>query len=129
MEYCTPAWLDGITVVTRGDRKEHEKKLFDVLEELEKAAHRTSEKKSKYFKNKIKWLGYEIDEYGLKPNKEKVKAIVDLKQPENHKQLKSFLDAKQYMANFILGLSERSDKLRKLLKKKYRKEIGNGTRK
>ena len=25
LEYCTPAWLDNITVVTRGDRKDHEK--------------------------------------------------------------------------------------------------------
>ena len=30
LEYSTPAWLDDIIVVTRGDRKEHEKKLFDV---------------------------------------------------------------------------------------------------
>ena len=31
LEYSTAAWLDDIIVVTRGDREEHEKKLFDVL--------------------------------------------------------------------------------------------------
>ena len=31
LEYSTPAWLDDILVVTRGDQKEHEKKLFDEL--------------------------------------------------------------------------------------------------
>ena len=35
LEYCTPASLGDITVVTRGII-EHEKKLFDVLRKLEK---------------------------------------------------------------------------------------------
>ena len=65
----------------------------------------------------MKWLGHEIDEEGMKPNKEKVKAILDLKHPENPKQLKSFLGAIQYLAKFLPRLSERTDKLRKLLKK------------
>ena len=65
----------------------------------------------------MKWLGHEIDEEGIKPNKEKVKAILDLKHPENPKQLKSFLGAIQYLAKILPRLSERTDKLRKLLKK------------
>ena len=117
LEYCTPAWLDDIIVVTRGDRKDHEKKLFDVLKKLEDAGYRASEKKSEFFQNKMKWLGHETDEEGIKPNKEKVKAILDLKHSENPKQLKSFLGAIQYLAKFLLRLSEKTDKLRKLLKK------------
>ena len=65
----------------------------------------------------MKWLGHEIDEEGIKPNKEKVKAILDLKYLENPKQLKSFLGAIQYLAKFLPRLSERTDKLRKLMKK------------
>ena len=42
LEYCTPAWLDDIIVVTRGSRQDHEKKLFDVLNKLEKAGYRAS---------------------------------------------------------------------------------------
>ena len=117
LEFCTPTWLDDIMIVTRGDRKDHEKKLFDVLKKLENTGYRASEKKSEFFQNKIKWLGHEIDEDGIKPNKEKVKAILDLKHPENPEQLKSFLGAIQYLAKFLQRLSERTDKLRKLLKK------------
>ena len=40
-----------------------------------------------------------------------------MKHPENPKQLKSFLGAIQYLAKFLPRLSERTDKLRKLLKK------------
>ena len=117
LEYCTPAWLDDIIVVTRGDRKEHEKKLFDVLKKLEDAGYRASERKSEFFLKSTKWLGHEIDETGIKPNKEKVKAILELKHPENQKQLKSFLGAIQYLAKFLPRLSEKTDRLRKLLKK------------
>ena len=65
----------------------------------------------------MKWLGHEIDENGIKPNKDKVKAILDLKHPESQKELKSFLRAIQYLAKFLPRLSERTDRLRKLLKK------------
>ena len=118
LEYCTPAWLDDIIVVTRGSKQDHEKKLFDVLNKLEKAGYRASKRKSEFFINQTKWLGHEIDENGIKPNEEKVEAILRLKPPENTKELKSFLGAIQYMAKFLPKLSERTDKLRKLLKKK-----------
>ena len=36
LEYCTPAWLDDIIIVTRGSEQDHKKKLFDVLDKLEK---------------------------------------------------------------------------------------------
>ena len=104
-------------MVTQGDREDHEKKLFDVLKKLEDAGYRATERKSEFFKNEMKWLGHEIDENGIRPNKEKVKAILELKHPENPKQLKSFLGAIQYLAKFLPKLSERTDRLRKLLKK------------
>ena len=40
-----------------------------------------------------------------------------MKHPENQKQLKSFLGAIQYLAEFIPRLSERTERLQKLLKK------------
>ena len=46
-----------------------------------------------------------------------MEAILKLKAQENTKDLKSFLGAIQYMANFLPKPSERTDRLRKLLKK------------
>ena len=117
LEYCTPAWLDNIIVVTRGDKKDHEEKLIDVLRKLENAGYRAKERKSEFFQNKTRWLGHKIDEDGIIPNKEKVKTILDLKHPENPKQLKSFLGAKQNLAKIVPRLSKRTDQLRRLLKK------------
>ena len=67
--------------------------------------------------NRTNWLGHEIDENGIKPNEEKIEAILKLNPPENTKELKSFLGAKQYVAKFLPKLSEQTDRLRKLLKK------------
>ena len=117
LEYCTPAWLDDIIAITRGSKQDHEKKLFDVLNKLEKAGYRESKRKSEFFINQTKWLGHEIEENGIKPKEEKVEAILGVKPPENTKELKSFLGAKQYMAKVLPKFSERTDKLRKLLKK------------
>ena len=118
LEYSTPAWSDDIIVVTRGDRTEHEKKLFDVLKKkLQDAGHRASERKSEFFQKKTERLGHEIDDAGIKPNTKKMRGIIELKHPENQKQLKSFLGAIQYLAKLIPKLSERTEKLRRILKK------------
>ena len=117
LEYSTPAWLNDIIVVTRGKKQEHEKKLFDLLSKLEKAGYRASKRKSEFFLKRTKWLGHEIDENGIKPNEENVEAIQKMKSPNNTKELKQFLGAIQYLANFLPKLSEKTDRLRKLLKK------------
>ena len=44
LEYSPPAWLDDKIVVTRGNKQEHEKKIFDVLSKIEKAGYRASKK-------------------------------------------------------------------------------------
>ena len=53
----------------------------------------------------------------LNRTKKKVKTIIDLKHPENQKQLKSFPGAIQYLAKFLPRLSERTERLPKILKK------------
>ena len=69
--------------------------------------------------NGKKWLGHEIDENGIKPNEEKIEAILKLKPPENTtgEELKSLLGAIQHMAKLLPKLSEQTDRLRSLLKK------------
>ena len=129
LEYSTPAWLDDIIVVTRSGQKEHENKLFDVLKKLEDAGYRAaSEKKSEFFLKKTKLLGHEIDETGIDPSREKVKAILELEHPENQKQLKSFLGAIQYLAKFLPRQSGKNRKTPKIIEKRFGMELGKTTR-
>ena len=115
--YCTPAWLEDMIIVTRGSKQDHEEKLFDVLNKLEKAGYRASKRILQFFMKQTNWLRHEIDENGTKRNEEKVEARLKLNPLQNTKELKSFLRAIQYLAKFLPKLSERTDGLRKLLEK------------
>ena len=52
LENCTQAWLYDMIVVTRGDKQEHEKTIFDVLNILEKACYRAGKRTSEFFMKK-----------------------------------------------------------------------------
>ena len=73
-------------------------------------------KKSRFYQKETIWLGHTLSQDGIRPNKEKTDAINKLEPPTNTKTLKSFLGAIQYLAKFILNLSEKTDNMRQLLK-------------
>ena len=60
----------------------------------------------------------------MKQNAGKVKAITELKPPNNTKELKSFLGAIQYLAMFIPKLSEKNRQPPELIEKEYRMDLG-----
>ena len=117
LENKHPAWLDDIIVVTKGSKEQHKKELVDVLTRLENAGNTLSESKSEFFRTEIEWIGHKIDQNGIRLLQDKLMAIKNLKQPNNEKELKSFLGAIQYLSNYIDNLSAQTDSLRQLLKK------------
>ena len=117
MENKHSAWLDDITVVTKGSKAEYLKELIDVPTKLEKSGYRLSETKSDFFKTEVEWIGHRIDQAGIRPLQDKLQAIKELKQPNNEKDLKFFLEAIQYLPNYTDNLSIQTDSLRQLLKR------------
>jgi RNase H-like domain found in reverse transcriptase len=63
------------------------------------------------------FLGVVITEDGIRPNKEKTKAIMDIEPPTTLKQLRSVLGIFAYYRKFIPGFSERARPLYELTKK------------
>ena len=129
LEYCTPAWLDDIIVVTRGDQKDHEKKLFDVLKKLEDAGYRASEKKSEFFQNKMKWLGHEIDEEGIKPNKKKSQSHTGFETSGKPEAIKIVSRGNTVPSKIPTEAVKKNRQFTKTTEEKYRMEMGNGTTK
>ena len=115
-------------MVTRGDRKDHGKKLFDVVRKLENAGYRASESKSEFFQNKMNFPGHEIDEDGIKPNEEKVKAKLDLKHPENQKN-EIFSRGNRAYRKIPTKTVRKNRQSTKPTNEKYRMEMGNKTTK
>ena len=98
-------------------KEKHKKELTEVLTRLENAGYRLSGSKSAFFESEIEWIGHKIDQNRIRPLQDKLMAIKILKQPNNEKELKSFLGAIQYLSKYIDNLSAQTDSLRQLLKK------------
>lgn len=67
--------------------------------------------------NQVSYLGHRFSKAGVQPDKNRVKAVLDLKSPRNKKVLQRILGVFNYFRNFIEKLSEISEPLRNLLKK------------
>ena len=82
--------MDDIICVSNGSIDEHERELQEVLNKLQTACYRASDKKTELFKQVLTWLGYHINQSGVKPIKDKTEAITKLEAPKNAKKLKPF---------------------------------------
>ena len=69
------------------------------------------------FKKELTWLGYHINQDGVKPIKDKTEAITKLVARKNVKKPKSFLGPIQHLSMFLNNLSMKTDRMRRLLKK------------
>ena len=81
-----------------------------------------AKKKCEVAINKVDWLGFEINERGVKPQIEKTKAISELKSPENSKALKSFMGAVNYYTKWVPDLAKLTAPMKHLLKKNSKYE-------
>ena len=106
LEFKTPVRLDGLICVTNGSIEDHEKEVREVLIKLQNAGYRDSEKKTELFKKELTWLGYLINQNGVKPITDKTEAMTKLAARKNVKELKSFLGPKQHLSKFINNLSK-----------------------
>lgn len=97
-------YLDDIVVAT-SSFVEHITLLRKVFERLREANLTINLKKSNFFRKELKYLGYVVDEQGLRTDPSKVKSIVDYPVPTNRKEVKMFLGTASYYRRFIRNFS------------------------
>ena len=95
LEYVK-TYLDDLLVITNSTYEDHLEKLEVVLDKLRKAGLRVNIAKSNFCAEEIEYLGYVLTREGIKPQPEKVRAILAIKEPSNVKQLRTFLGMVQY---------------------------------
>lgn len=98
-------YLDDVVVVS-ASFEEHIRLLRVVLERLRCANLTINLSKCRFFRKQLKYLGYVVDEYGLRTDPDKVKAIVDFPTPRCRKDVKSFLGTASYYRRFIKNFSQ-----------------------
>ena len=101
-------YLDDLLIVSRGSLEDHLEKLMEVLSRLQDAGLKINAAKSKFCALETEYLGYIITRDGVKPQANKVQAILALTPPKNVKELRSFLGMVQYYRDIW---AKRSDML------------------
>lgn len=93
-------YIDDIIVFGKSI-SDHLNNLEQVLSYLDKANLRVNLEKSKFLRTQVNFLGYIINQEGIRADPEKIAAIQKIPPPKNLKELKSFLGLASYYRKFI----------------------------
>ena len=110
------SYLDDLVVTGKTDQ-EHIANLKKALDRLKTAGFRLKLEKCEFFQAEVRYLGHIIDKSGIRPQPDKLKAIVDMPFPQNAKELRSFLGMVNYYDKFTPGLASKCAVLNDLLHK------------
>ena len=99
---CILPWfyLEDIIIFSE-TAEQHLTHIKIVLHRLKEVGLRMKRSKCSFFKKELHYLGHLITTDGIKPQCEKVKAILDLKPPTTQKDVREFLGMVQYYRKFI----------------------------
>ncbi|XP_063635188.1 uncharacterized protein K02A2.6-like [Cydia splendana] len=101
-----------------GPTKEiHDQRLRAVLNRCKDINIKLNRQKCRIGLTEIKYLGHKIGSDGIRPDDSHISAIRDMPTPQNVKDVERFLGLVTYVSNFIPNFSEKSAKLRELLRK------------
>ncbi len=95
LEYVQ-AYLDDLICISRSSLEDHLKKLKEVLRRLRNGGLKVNAEKSIFCTLEIEYLGYILTRDGIKPQSNKVQAILAIQPPTNVKELRHFLGLVQY---------------------------------
>jgi hypothetical protein len=108
-------YLDDI-LISGATESEHLDRLKTVLFILQSAGLRLRASKCSFGTRNVSYLGYHIDEHGIHPDLNKVKAIVDAPPPASVKQVQAFIGSLGFYRRFLPNLSTIQEPLNKLLR-------------
>ncbi|XP_038116866.1 uncharacterized protein K02A2.6-like [Culex quinquefasciatus] len=112
---CTAPYLDDILVGGR-TAEEHKENLYRVLERLKQYGFTVKLEKCRFFMRQVKYLGQLLDTEGIRPDPDKVKAIVNMPPPHDVPTLRSYLGAVNYYGKYIREMRTLRQPLDELLK-------------
>ena len=111
----TNAFLDDKIIITKGTIEKHEVEIDKTLNRLNEENLAKLLHKCEFGLNEITWLGYKLNNEGIKPTKSKTDAIIQLENPKTLKQLRSFMGSIHHLIRFIPKLATLSAPIRLLL--------------
>ena len=113
---CTVVKIDDI-LITAKNNEAHLKNIEKVLEILNEVSATVNKSKCLFFATEIEYIGFLIDKNGILVNPRKIDPIIKMPQPNNVKQLQSFLWAVNYYSKLIPIMADTAKHLYKLTEK------------
>ena len=110
------AYLDDV-IVFDSDPTAHVKTIRSLFERLRKHNLKLSPSKARLGATDADFLGHSISPAGVRPNAEKVSALLRMTMPRNLRQLRALLGGLGYYRKFLPDMSKRIRLLTSLLKK------------
>lgn len=96
----------------------------DVLRRIQDAGLKLKRSKCIFAVNELSFLGFKINQYGVQPTDEKIRAISQAPEPINKQQLQAFLGLITFYDRFFQNKSDLLEPLYRLLKKDARFKWG-----
>ncbi|XP_055615045.1 uncharacterized protein K02A2.6-like [Toxorhynchites rutilus septentrionalis] len=112
---CTSPYLDDILIGGR-NAEEHRRNLHLVLQRIQEYGFTVKIEKCRFFMHQVKYLGQLLDSEGIRPDPDKVKAIINMPPPNDVPTLRSYLGAINYYGKYIREMRKLRQPLDELLK-------------
>ena len=113
---CSMVYIDDI-IVYSDTVDQHFQHLEELFQRLRANGITLNPEKSHPFKKSIAVLGHIIDEEGIKPNPELIRAILEFPTPGDATQLQSFIGSANFFRDFVEGIAAMLRPLYHLTKK------------
>lgn len=97
-------------------REQHDHRLHDVLERLQKEGLTLNNDKCQFAVDKVMFLGHLVSAQGIAADPGKIKAITEMPTPKDAAEVKRFVGMVNYVGKFSPRIAELTQPLRDLLK-------------
>ncbi len=114
-------YIDDLIVFSK-TYEEHLERLERVFQRLSECGLKLSPKKCKFFKHRVKYVGYILSEDGIQADPEKIDKIKDWPTPQNPEEVRKFLGFAGYYRKFVKDFSKIAKPLSELMPKTQTKK-------
>ena len=116
------AVADDILIIGQGSTMEeaienHNENLRNLMKRCQEKNLKLNKNKAKLAMTEVKFISHLLTDQGLKPDKDKVEAVLQMPKPENVTGVRRIIGFVNYLARFLPRLSDLCEPLRKLILK------------
>ena len=109
--------LSDDNIVHGPDQETHDQRLHEVMKRLRGGGLTLNPDKCQFNMDRLIFMGILLSEKGIGPTQDRVKAVVEAREPQNMSEIKSFLGLVGFSSRFIPQFATISEPLRKLTRK------------